>query len=594
MSDTPLPLHRHASWVVVAVGVVYALLLGGSLLGQPVGLLDEPLLYLGARSVLEGGWPHLDFMSIYPPLYYVPTAWGFALFGQTALAGRLTQMAAHGLLLAALLWAFYGAGLRSARLAIALLAALAVSAALPLDPAILGITPSLLALVLYLQALEQRDGRWRRWAMLAAAGLCLGLALLTRLNFGLYALAALSIDQLMSPSREVRTPAGLQRWLTRDVAPLWLAVLLVLLAVALSYAGHVREVWSQSTTNAISPAHGFAFVRSIDAPLSPGVVGVGAHGWWLPILPLVWLGLRARGTRERLGYWSVALGCIAIEWLVAWAKPEMLPLLVSPGLLASTWLALLGRPLPRREQLGLLATSLYSHYYLSQPDGPHQLASAVPALLLLPSLLDGHDPLPRDRPTLLAIVAFFVALAYPSVYASRPRLTQLGTAIALLREGGGSMGDAEQATNLGSLAVPLAALYPDPDERSVARFIRERSRADEPVMVTVADPDGPAIHNLRLSWLLGRPLGSRHLLPISEVGNTAAARASVISDLETRRVAWAVEWHPARAGAEDGLTSTLTRRDRAVQELIAESYEVVLTQGDFVVRHRPRVNGPLE
>lgn len=578
-------LRRHTSWGVGAVGAVYASLLFCSQLGRPVGLLDEPLLFVGARGVLDGGWPHLDFVSAYPPLYYVPTAWSFALFGQTALAARLTLIAAHAALLATCLWAFHGAGLRGARLALALLAALAFSAGLPLDPSILGVTPSLLALVVYLQALSQRDGR-RRWAMLAAGGLCAGVALLTRLDFGLYALAAMSIDQLVSPPREVRTAAGLRRWLTRDVGPLWLATLLVLLALSLGYAGHVREVWAQSTARAASPAHAFAFV--VAAPDSPaqGIAPIGAHGWWLPVLPLAWLGLRARSARGRLGSWSLALACIAAEVLVGWARPGGLPLLILPALFACTWRALRGSPLLRREQVALLATALYAHHYLSQPDRAHQLASAVPMLLLLPSLLDGGGGLPRDRPSLLVIAAFFLALGAPSAYVSRPSLQHLGTALALLLESDGAPGDAERVSGVGGLSAPLAALYPEQDERSVARFVRARTRADEPVYVTVADPDGPAIHDLRLTWLLGRPLGSRHVLPISEVGNTAAARAGIISDLETRRVQWVVEWRRG-PGPADGLGSSLTRRGRAVQELIGARYDVVLTQGDFVVRHRP-------
>jgi hypothetical protein len=567
--------------------VLYALLLAGDQLGRPVGLFDEPLLYVGARSVLSGGWPHLDFVSVYPPLYYVPTAWSFALFGQTALAARLAQVAAHVVLLAALLWVYHGAGLRGPRLALALLAALALSAALPLDPAIFGVAPSLIALSLYLQALPLRDGRWR-WALLAAAGLFGGLALLSRFNFGLYALVALSIDQLASPAREARTRAGLERWLTRDVAPLSLAALLVLLSLNLVYAGHVREVWRQSVASLGSPAHAFAFVWGPAEPLPIGVVQVGAHGWWLAVLPLGWLALRAGSARERFGLWGAALGCIGVALLLAWAAPAALPLVALPGLLASATFAARGRALPRRELVALLATSLYAHHYLSQPDGPHQLASAMPALLLLPSLL-GADAglLPRDRSSLLAVAAFFVALGWPSLSDSRPRLAHLGTSLALLRDGARSTSDAERISEgADPLAPSLAALYPAADELHVARFVRARSGPGEPVYVGVADPDGPAVHDLRLSWLLGRPLGSRHYLPISELGNTAAARADIVSDLQTRHVSWVVEWRRAEQHP-DSLNSALPRRERSVQQFIDRTYPVVLTEGDFVVRRRP-------
>src|SRR5688572_19396730 len=171
MSFTTPSLPAHTRWVAAAAAALCALSLIASLLGRPLGLFDEPLLYVGARSVLHGGWPHLDFVSAYPPLYYLPTVWSFLLLGQSAVAARLPQVAAFGLLVGASFWLYRAEGLRAGRLALALLAALALSAALPLDPAIFGVTPSLLSLIVYLRALEQPDGR-RRWSMLAAAGLC--------------------------------------------------------------------------------------------------------------------------------------------------------------------------------------------------------------------------------------------------------------------------------------------------------------------------------------------------------------------------------------------------------------------------------------
>jgi hypothetical protein len=581
MPDLPTHPRHHTSWVVAAAAV-YALLLGGAHLGRPVALFDEPLLYVGARSVLHGGWPHLDFVSVYPPLYYLPTTWSFALLGETALAARLGQLAAHGLLLTSLLWAFHGAGLRGVRLALGGLAALAFSAALPMDPAIFAVTPSLAALCVYLHASQRRDGH-RRWSLLAAAGALGGVALITRVNFGLYTLAALSIDQLASPTREARTPDGLRLWLVRDIAPLALAALLLLLAVPLSYGGHVREIWQQTASS--SPIERFSFVLHAAEPLERGVVRLGCHGWWLPILPLAWLALRAADARARLRWWSAALATIAVEVLLAWSAPAALPLVILPGLVAVAALSN-RRPLPRRERLALIATALFSHHYLSQPDGPHQLAAALPALLLLPSLLEEQDTLPRDRTSLLAIGAFFVALVLPSIYAARPSPAYLGTAFALVRDGERGRSDAERvAGEAARLAAPLAALYPDPDEQAVARFIQQHSRPDEPVFVGVSNPDGPAVHDLRLSWLIGRPPGTRHYLPISELGNTAAARASILSDLDTRDVAWVVEWQ-LRPGQDEGANATLSRREQNVQEYIEGLYGVVFTQGDFVVRQR--------
>src|SRR5689334_7618874 len=58
--------------------------LAAEYLGRPVGILDEPLLYVGARAVLHGAWPNIDFASVYPPLNYLPVAASFAWLGETA------------------------------------------------------------------------------------------------------------------------------------------------------------------------------------------------------------------------------------------------------------------------------------------------------------------------------------------------------------------------------------------------------------------------------------------------------------------------------------------------------------------------------
>src|SRR5690242_18821191 len=92
--------HRGGVLAALLPPLAYLPWLAVEYLGRPVGLLDEPLSYVGARAMLHGAWPNIDFASVYPPLNYLPVAASFALLGETALAGRLAQLAAHWLVLA--------------------------------------------------------------------------------------------------------------------------------------------------------------------------------------------------------------------------------------------------------------------------------------------------------------------------------------------------------------------------------------------------------------------------------------------------------------------------------------------------------------
>lgn len=552
--------------------------LAAEYLGRPVGLLDEPLLYVGARAVLHGAWPNIDFASVYPPLNYMPVAASFAWLGETARAARLAQLAAHWIVLAALAVWFSSLGLRGVRLAVLLLAALALTAALPIQLSVFGVTFGVLGLLAYLRGLALPRGGLRT-ALMIGAGSLAGLALLTRVGFGLYAAAAIGVDQLVEAWR--RRAVGARGVGAGDALPLSLSWAGVCIALAAAYGGHVREIFEQSVAALVRAVDRYAYAGPALEPSLHGLVRFLTLGWWLLIIPLLWLGLRAERPTSRAWVWAAASALLVAELGLAAARPTALPVLIVPVAAAIVWCRAAGDRLERDEFVASLAVCFFAHYYLSRTDLSHQLASTAALVLLLPSALRHERAL--ARPEGWALVAFALGLAAPSLWSSRPSSAGVRAGLALLSDGRAG----SDAARIASPTPALAAIYPDRVENAVARWVRERTRDNEPVYVGVADHASPTVSDLRLVWLIGRPLGARHYMLLSEISNTLEAQQSIVSDLEARGVRWVVTWRPPQAGGA-ALARPLEPGPRLVDDYLRVRFREAAAFGQFTLLERTR------
>jgi hypothetical protein len=568
--------------------------------GRPLGLFDEPLLYVGARAVLHGAWPNVDFASVYPPLNYVPVALSFALFGETVLAARAAQLVAYWLLFGALAAWFRSLGARGGRLSALLLSALALTAALPIQPAVFGVVLAVLALLAYLRGLELARGGARS-TLMAGAGLLAGLALLTRVSFGLYAAAAIAVDQLMELWRarrpdaraegqgaESRADAGDvgvpgRARVVADATPLWLSGAALIGALAWAYGGHVRDIFEQSVTVLLRAIDRYAYAAPELEPSLRGFVRFFTRGWWLPLVPLAWLALRAESSRVRARWFAGAGALLAAEIGFAVAWPTALPLLLVPVVAALVGSRARER-LGRGEFVALLAVGFFSHYYLSRTDLSHQLASTAALVLLLPSALRQARLL--SSPPGWVLAAFALALAWPSLWSSRPGVAGVRAGLALLADARRFESDAARCASP-TLSPALAAIYPDPVENAVARFVRERTREHEAVYVGVSDHASPAVSDLRLLWLIGRPLGARHYMLLGAVSNTLEAQQSIVSDLEARGVRWVVTWRPPEAEGS-ALARPLERGPSLVDDQLETHFREAAVFGAFTLLERAR------
>jgi hypothetical protein len=175
---------RRGFWAAVAVA---ALLLQAALLWiewrpAPRRLWGDEITYWAAAEQLRAG-VQPDLYLIWPPLYPHVLAALVTLAGSTRLLAQLVQIAL--LVCSALLLRWLGrALLPSAALPGGLHAADLAAALLLLDPQVAGFTiflwPEVVYLALFLFAWWALMTRGDRWGWLAAAGVGLGLALLTK------------------------------------------------------------------------------------------------------------------------------------------------------------------------------------------------------------------------------------------------------------------------------------------------------------------------------------------------------------------------------------------------------------------------------
>lgn len=566
--------------VTLVLPAGYALLVLGEYLGRSVGVLDEAMVLVGAMLVRRGAGVHVDFYSVYPPGNYQPTAWAFSLLGENLLAARSVHCLLYMVLLASLGRWFYREGARGLLLTGLLLATVALTCGLPMYPSFLGVTLALLAVIAYLEGVSIEAAR-SRVAALLAAGTCAGLALTTRLNFGLYVVAVFAADQLLFALKKQNDATDRLRWV-RDSAYIALPVVFCTIGLALVLRENFGAMLEQSagiTTRALREYS----LQTHNLELSGrSLLRLMSTGLWLLAVPFLWLGLRAQGRRQSAWFGAAILLFLVEAWVGA-KLPAALPLLLWPVILALLGNQLTVWAIDRGEFIALLTGSLFAHYYLSRPDFAHQFPSSAPVALLLPSLCALRGP---SWPKVLLPVAGWLLLleiAWPMVRFTLPTGPSLSTTVAALGEGMLTGSDSERiATTSSPLKPPLASFYNDDDEARAARYVRARTRDDEPVYVGLKDHARLYTNNVRIYWLLTRWPGARHYMLLSGLTNTDSAAREMIGDLKARRVRWVIRY-PGKKGGERFETQQAFVGSRLLDRYLETHYQLVTRFGSYEV-----------
>ena len=260
---------RIAPWVL-AVACLVPLLIAG--IGTPLNVYDEGNLLTAAQRVLQGDVPYRDFWSAYPPGQMLVVAAIMSMTGPDVLGPRVYDVVVRA---ATVIVTYLLARRCTSRLpaaAAAVVAAVALAAVgrhylYPVGPAYL---LALVALLLWLVALQDRSGRGGGTAVVAS-GLALGLAALVRWDIAGYAALGLAIaSTLAALSRDKELAARARR------ALLWGG----LVAAGTAAAGYlalvgwsgVAPVWTEVfwfPLTTLHEARGLPYPRPWDVALSP-------------------------------------------------------------------------------------------------------------------------------------------------------------------------------------------------------------------------------------------------------------------------------------------------------------------------------------
>jgi len=576
-----MPARLRSPALVMALGsslaVLYLLVAMAECVGQPVGVFDEALYYVGSMLVARGERVHVDFHSSYPPLNYALSAWVFKLFGQTALVVRLWHCALYLLLIGALASLYRRLGTRTPALGFALLGAVALTSPLPALPSFHAVGFCLAAVIAYLHGLTASTTS-ARLLWLAVAGALAGWTVTVRFSWGAYAMVAFCVDQLVELHRRRREADSLRAsFADAGVVSAGLALCGVafLLAYGQRLPAMIHEVIvvpSVALGSYAIPAYG------------PGVGRLGALGLVLPLVVPCWLAARSVTPRARGAWLVVAFATMPFLLWAGHGGSRGLGLLSVPLAAAPLVHQLAANPLPRTEFISLTTAALFAHYYLIRPDYEHQ-APATAAVALLVGFIcnEWRSPAFARAGTVLRGAAVTL-LALPPAAKALVKSPSLATAAQMLSPGR-PQGSDDTAIAAGSLPLPrpLAGLYENPDESRVVQFLGARTRPDEAVYVGMQDHRRPYVNNIRLYWMLGRQVGVRHLMLGAGITSTHAAQEEMIRDLVDRRVRWVVLW--AGMAGPAGFAERNPGGSSLLDDYLAAEFETVATFGDFLIKH---------
>lgn len=539
------------AWLAVWLCVAF---LAIAVFGRPIGRFDEAISLVGGQLVHQGYRPQVDFWCLYPPMSFYLTAAGIEVFGQTVLGYRCWGVLLYVPFLLSTARFFSNEFPHSRRLipCAVLLVALAVvpNIALQVWPAY---AISWLALMTYLMGWRGPEAG-RRWKI-ALSGLLAGVALLMRVNFGLYVSAVVVCDLVLAWL--FKSNAGQSRLGRGGVlaaGALFATPLLLSNTIfyACLYGRNTGLVLAQIVLAAQKLAGAHRFV----------VLDVSAGTACSLAFPMLWFAIRLLAGADRLaGKWLVpaALGCaLAGTGFVIRHQPAIalyIPAL-EIALIAGLYAFVLR--LGRSEMCLLLLYTFVLHYYLSRADDWHRAPLQLVAAALVPYLLFSPASTPASRRTFSTMGSAFAvvvaaACAFPLIAGLQPLARDFKTGIGLLANGfpGRRVSDGQRIL-YGAPAGPWALLCDRSDEIEALRFVRSKTSPADPIFVGVADHSRLFWNDVRAYWLADRPVGVRYLMFDPGIVTEAPAQTEIISDLERRKVQYALIDHEDPAALADG------------------------------------------
>lgn len=571
-------IRRLPSILLVAILCAYVLASALALLGRPVGEFDESIPLVLGRLVRQGLVPHRDFFSFYPPLNLYLNAAAFSILGETVVAQRMLNVLSW----AGLLLVFWGLLRRLVENRVHALAALLLFAATCYTPLLgtqwIAFCLSFSAVILFASASTQQRPLRRR--DMVVCGALSGLALLTRVNFGLYATSAIVLALLLGCVQGWERP----RWKT--VCHAWLletAVFLAPLAACaaawlLPYGSRMRAPLEQAVLfpSAMMPAH-----RFIELPVDPWLLyGVTLVGAWLAVRSFL-----AERPFIEIAF-PLALGGLACAAVLMGRG--------APRIAVIVWILALGtvaafqlwtRRLAVSETGLLLFYCGLTHYALSRAEAGHLLPLATAAAGLLPFLAQAWPQSgPPARTVTVALLAALAANLTSPWF--RPMLPEVRQGLDLMLRGGVGerLSDASRMAAPAPEDSPWRRVYEDADQLAAIRYVRERTGPGEPVFAGIHNHSNLFANNVRTYWLLDRPIPSPYVNFEPGLVTEPHVQEQIIRALQECRVTWIVLGPPP--GADESFRNRRYQGSRLLDDFIRANYKPAAAFGGYAVLKR--------
>ena len=571
--------------------VLYSLLWGyaafamSSSLAAPVGKFDDAIPLLHGMLVQQGHIPNLDFYSFYPPLNLYLNAAAFKLLGRTVIAARAVGDILYLIVLILVTWLFrsrfrsYGPVVPAAVLVVA--TSIGAGITLPVWP---GFAISLAAVLVYLCSHEV--ARYRIW-LVGLSGLLAALGILSRINFGCYAVLVIGLDFLrlswLDGNRSGRV--RLRNELTIAAA---FTIPLITCCLGLCmwiYGSNIGVALSQFIVTAQRLMAVRGFIRlSFEPDLACAVA-----------LPSFWFFFRVLKGSEGFvlkQFLPLALGVCVLVLALAGGNHTMIAAIVT-GLevVLVVFLHVFMSRLEASEFSFLIFFCGILHYYLSRADGPHWRLIPVAGALLMPFLFMSTDDRDNRRfePSASAgaalsvmIAAIFVFIATPSF---RPDFTTFQNGLTLMANIIHNPHSTDSDHVLaGAPTTAWNSVYPDRYELAALRYLRERTDSSTPLFVGVVDHSMLFWNDLRMYWLAERPIAVRSFQLEAKVATEAAFQHDIADDLERNKRAWVI-LDSAKDGDEEFWRGHYKGSD-LLDHYIAQNFREEAKFGPYVILTR--------
>lgn len=576
-------------FVYSALGA-YAVLAVLSFFGNQVNPIDESLQLLGGREILEGRVPHRDFWSLYPPFNYYLNGLAFRIGGLSFMVARFLSAIFYGI--AVWVLSTYVNNRLKSEAALLRWGTMALVLFIVTRVLTLSQNNSLLAaavLVVYHAAKVDRGGHLS-YPALVVCGLASGALLLMRLNYGIYAIASIGAGLVLADEAFGRST--LKQRVTR-VAAFVMPACVAVLAFLLPLGSAAKEVVNQiaRAPNLVLRAGN---IFDVSEQLVPYGVILAVVGFGLACARLDWHNQRERAIAVSLAIATALLAMVAL-WFLSESHLLLVPYAVPAVVLSAVIVSqVVWKRYPQAVFVALCFLVCSLQHYLIRADGLHLLILAGATSALTATGVVDQPQLPRVGAMALL---FWLMMMYPIpvgrlgmlpwIVPLNPKSIRPALEVLSRRDSFLALGDSARLMNGQPLSENERRFFPDADELAAVRYIDRVASPNDMVFAGLRTHDRTTINDIRLSWIMPRPLASRYLELESGIITSEPVQREIVKSISA-----GVRWVVLADTMVVGVARYPFPRSRVLDTYIASNYRCKVSFGKFQVCCLPEACAP--